>query len=34
MRKFEKFMSDKDRMLRQVREESEKDIKVYVLLHP
>ena len=28
MRKFEKFMSDKDRMLKQVKEDSEKDIKV------
>ena len=28
MKKFEKFMSDKDRMLKQVKEESQKDIAV------
>ena len=31
MRKFEKFMSDKDRMLKQVKEDAEKDLKVNIL---
>ncbi len=31
MRKFEKFMSDKDRMLKQVKEDAEKDFKVNIL---
>ena len=31
MKKFEKFMSDKDRMLQKVKEESQKDITVSFL---